>query len=56
MPIFKIQNNKVIQLKTFNFRNEEDLRNLLDPNLEEIFGIRFIAPEVPTDSGRMDTL
>ncbi len=56
MPIFKIQNNKVIQLKTFNFRNEEDLRNLLDPNLEEIFGIRFIAPEVSTDSGRMDTL
>ena len=57
MPIFKIQNSKLIQLKTFNkFRNEENLRNLIDPNLEDIFSIRFVASEVSTDSGRMDTL
>lgn len=56
MPIFKIQNNKTSQIKVSNFRNEKELQSLIDDNLEDIFGIRYIAPEVITDSGRIDAL
>jgi predicted transport protein len=57
MPIFKIQNNKVVQIKSSNFKNERELQNLIDENLEDIFGgMRYIASEVITDSGRIDTL
>lgn len=56
MPIFKIKDNKISQVKAANFRNERELQNLIDSNLVEVFDIRFIASEVGTDSGRIDTL
>lgn len=56
MPIFKIQNNKTNQIKASIFRNEKKLQNLIDDNLEDIFGIRHIAQEVKTDSGKIDSL
>jgi len=59
MPIFKIDNNKIKQLKTSNFRSEKDLQDLVENNLEEIFGIKFIASEFSTGEkhrGRIDTL
>jgi RecB family endonuclease NucS len=59
MPIFKIDNNKTEQLKTSAFKNERELQNLIENNLEEIFGIRFITSEFSTGEkhgGRIDTL
>jgi len=56
MPIFKIHDNKIGQIKTTSFKNEKELQNLVDNNLDETFTIRFIASEVITDSGRIDTL
>jgi hypothetical protein len=59
MPIFQIYNNKIKQLKTTNFKNEKELQTLIENNLEEIFGIKFIASEFPTGEkhgGRIDTL
>jgi predicted transport protein len=59
MPIFKIENSKTKQLKTSNFKNEKALQDLVENNLEEIFGIKFIASELSTGekhSGRIDTL
>jgi len=59
MPIFKIDNNKIKQLKTSNFRSEKDLQVLVENNLEEIFGIKFIASEFSTGEkhgDRIDTL
>jgi len=59
MPILKIENNKLKQLKSSNFRNEKELQDLFEYNLEEIFGIKFIASEVQTGEkhgGRIDTL
>ena len=59
MPIFKIDNNKIKQLKTSNFRSEKELQVLVENNLEEIFGIKFIASEFSTGEkhgGRIDTL
>jgi len=60
MPIFKIENhNKAKQLKTSSFKNEKELQVLVENNLEEIFGIKFIASEFSTGEkhgGRIDTL
>jgi predicted transport protein len=56
MPIFKIQNNKTSQIKASSFKNEKELQKLIDDNLEDIFGIRYIAPEVNTEGGRIDAL
>lgn len=60
MPIFKTENNKKIkQLKTSNFRSERELQNLVENNLEEIFGVKFIHSELSTGEkhgGRIDTL
>lgn len=59
MAIFRIENRKTKQLKTSNFKNEKELQDLVENNLEEIFGIKFIASEFSTGEkhgGRIDTL
>lgn len=59
MPIFHIESNKTKQLKSVNFKNEKELQGLIENNLEEIFGIKFIASELSTGEkhgGRIDTL
>jgi predicted transport protein len=59
MPIFKIESQRVKQIKATQFRNEKELQTLTEGNLEEIFGIRFIKTEHPTGAkhgGRIDTL
>jgi len=59
MPIFEVDKNRARQLKTSNFRSEKELQVLVENNLEEIFGIKFIASEFSTGErhgGRIDTL
>lgn len=59
MPIFRIKNNKIRQLKASSFKNEKELQTLVENNLEEIFGARFIFSEYQTGEkhgGRIDTL
>ena len=57
MGIFKIQNQKVQKLKIKKFNNEKQLQQIFENNLEEIFGIRFLASEyTTTHGGRIDTL
>lgn len=57
MAIFKIQNQKVQKLKIKKFDNEKQLQQIFEDNLEEIFGIRFLATEyTTTHGGRIDTL
>jgi len=57
MAIFKINVQKVQKLKIKKFKNEKQLQKLFEDNLEEIFGIRFLASEfTTTHGGRIDTL
>lgn len=59
MPIFKIANKKVEQIRGVQFKNEKELQDLIESNLEEIFGIKFIETEFSTGEkhgGRIDTL
>lgn len=57
MPAFKINNNKAIKIKQKEFKNELELHKLIDNNLEEIFGLKYIKDEHITDKhGRIETL
>jgi len=57
MAIFKINMQKAEKLKIKKFKNEKQLQKLFEDNLEEIFGIRFLASEfTTTHGGRIDTL
>lgn len=59
MPVYNIENSKAKQLKTTNFKNEKELQTLIENNLEEIFGVKFIKTEHSTGEkhgGRIDTL
>src|SRR6056297_625264 len=53
------QNKKVKQIKKKNFKLEKELQSLVEDNLQELFGITFLASEYSTGErhgGRMDTL
>jgi hypothetical protein len=41
MPIFKIEKNKVVELKAFQFKNERELQDIIEKNLETIFSAKF---------------
>jgi predicted transport protein len=57
MPLFEIKNKKAKKVNTKEFKNELELHQLIDKNLEEIFGVRFIKDEHITDKhGRIETL
>lgn len=59
MSLFKITNSTTKQLKLSNFKSEKELQNLIEINLEEIFGIKFIATEHYTGQkhgGQIDSL
>jgi len=57
MPLFEIKNKKAKKVNTKEFKNELELHQLIDMNLEEIFGVRFIKDEHITDKhGRIETL
>lgn len=59
MPIFKDANGVLQTVKREDFRTEKELQNLIETNLEEVFGCRFVATEFSTGSvhsGRIDSL
>jgi predicted transport protein/RecB family endonuclease NucS len=59
MPIFKHKNGIATQLRKTSFKNEKELQNFVEDNLEEFFNIRFLATEFITSKkhgGRIDTL
>jgi predicted transport protein len=57
MPLFEIKNSKAKKVNQKEFKNELELHQLIDKNLEEIFGIRYIKDEHITEKhGRIETL
>ncbi len=57
MPLFEITNTKAKKINQKEFNNEFELHRLIDKNLEEIFGIRYIKDEHITNKhGRIETL
>ncbi|MCD8507340.1 DUF5655 domain-containing protein [Candidatus Woesebacteria bacterium] len=57
MPLFKTSNQKAQKLLRKDFANEKELQHFVETNLEELFGIRFLASEYSTNhGGRIDSL
>ncbi len=55
--IFEITNRKAKRINTRDFKNELELHQLIDENLEELFEIRYIKDEHVTEKhGRIETL
>lgn len=48
--------NKGTQIKSKGLRLERQIQDIVEKNLEELFGIRFLASEYIIDNGRVDTL
>lgn len=57
MPAFQIHNGKAKKILQKQFSNELELHKLIDNNLKEFFGLRYIKDEHITDKhGRIETL
>lgn len=60
MPLYKVgEEQNVKQIRQTDFKNERELQNLFEDNLETLMGVRFIDSEVTTGDrqrGRIDTL
>lgn len=57
MPLFEIKNHKAVQVHHKDFSNELELHRLIDKNLSEIFGIRYLRDEyITAKHGRIETL
>ena len=59
LKLFRIESNGVTQLDGYSSEYEKPLQVLIQDNLEEFLGIRFVASEFRTDKehgGRIDTL
>ncbi|MGZ9224895.1 MAG: DUF5655 domain-containing protein [Anaerolineales bacterium] len=59
MPLYQIKQKAVHQIKPSSFKNERELQELFEENLEALLGVRFVASEFTTGDrqrGRIDSL
>lgn len=56
MAIFKIQNKNLNELKSKTFSTEQELQELVDSNLDKIFGLEFIKREFGGQGLSIDTI
>lgn len=59
MPLYQIKQQKTQQVKPSSFKNEKELQNLFEANLDDLLGVRFVGSEFTTGDrqrGRIDTL
>src|SRR3990167_5346298 len=56
MPIFKIEDKKLVSIKEIIIDLEKGLQKLTENNLESVFGYKFISSEFSLHNFRIDTL
>jgi predicted transport protein len=56
MPIYKQSGNKLQAIKEKRIGLEKMVLNLVEANLEDVFGLDFVCSEYPLNSLRIDTL
>ena len=56
MSLYNINNSKLEPIRKVEFKFERDLQKLTEDNLEELFGLKFVASEFQLDNLRIDTL
>lgn len=56
MPIYKQADNRLIPIKEKKIGLEKTLQALVEANLNDVFGLSFVATEFPLNNLRIDTL
>lgn len=56
MPLYQIQNQKVNSIKEKDFLKEKEIHNLIETNLEELFGLQLIDGEFEIEGYYLDSL
>ena len=59
MPLFIVSSNNLSRVGQKNFAKENQLQQLIENNMEEVFGCRLVASEFHTGgqhAGRIDSL
>jgi len=57
MALFKLSDNlTLVKINRREFKNEQELHQLIENNIRYTMGIRLIASEYPIPNGRIDTL
>lgn len=56
MAIYKQSNNKLALIREKKINLEKNIQALVETNLDEIFGLKFISTEFPLNNFRIDTL
>jgi len=56
MKLFNISNKNFEEVEQIYFKLERDIQNLIEPNTDTFFGLKFIKSEVSVDKYRIDTL
>lgn len=56
MKLFDVTSKKVEEVEQLSFKLEKDIQNLIEPNVEIFFGLKFIKSEFTVDKYRIDTL
>lgn len=55
LKLFKIT-EQVEELKSKSVTIEKELQNIIEKNMQDFFGVRFLATEYRIDNGRMDSI
>ena len=57
MDLYNIKNkDKLESIKTKSFKLEKDIQNIVEKNLESLFGLKFVKSEFSVKKFRIDTL
>lgn len=56
MPVFKINNFKLLEVKNIPFSLEKELQNITEKNLTNIFNLEFVSSEFELNNFRLDTV
>ena len=56
MDVYKLKSDTLKQVESKPFALEREIQNLVESNIEEIFGLEFVASELSIGDYRLDTL
>lgn len=56
MPLYKISDTNLLPINTTDFRLERDSQRLIEANIEQVFGLKFVDTEFQLNGLRVDTL
>ena len=56
MYLYKNNESKLLELKRIEFSLEKEIQNLIENNIDEIFGYQLVRSEFPLGKFRLDTL